>query len=138
VVRGISCCSRSALIVGHAMMPVVGRCRDKPPRDPRAGSSSSNSSSQQQHSPCTPNLNLAHALHHQNPRQDDHIFKGHATESGTGLYAKALAATVGANHFNRVAWGTQPDPSTPGGSKRKAAGSCRGFAIRGCVGRHTL
>jgi hypothetical protein len=40
--------------------------------------------------------------------QDHHTFKGYATESGTGLYAKALAATVGANHFNRVTWGLDP------------------------------
>lgn len=45
--------------------------------------------------------------------QDGHTFKGHATESGTGLYAKALAATVGANHFNRVTWGQETSSQEP-------------------------
>lgn len=49
--------------------------------------------------------------------QDDHIFTGHATESGTGLYAKALAATVGANHFNRVTWGYKDPNNTESGRK---------------------
>lgn len=60
---------------------------------------------------------------HLSSLQNDHTFKGYATESGTGLYAKALAATVGANHFNRVTWGVQ-DPSKPD-SKRKPYGQQR-------------
>jgi hypothetical protein len=50
--------------------------------------------------------------------QDGHSFKGYATEAGTGLYAKALAATVGANHFNRVTWVPQ-DPKAPEKSERR-------------------
>jgi hypothetical protein len=48
--------------------------------------------------------------------QKDFVFKGHATEAGTGAYAKALVTTVGVNHFNRVRLGVE-DASKPGSAR---------------------
>lgn len=72
---------------------------------------------------CKPH-HISHTTPHPTTQQSQHTFSGYATETGTGLYAKALAATVGANHFNRVTWGSgaTPAPSSSSNAQQHAVG----------------